>query len=79
VCEPHFGKRCRERKLGLADVKHALARPSHIESYEGRDASQGGTNWRVTGPSIDGESIRVGVEAYEVRGAQWALIITLFK
>jgi hypothetical protein len=53
----HFGKRCRERGLSLNDVKHAVERATGCAPYAGREPTQEGTNWRVTGPSIDGDAI----------------------
>lgn len=75
----HFGKRCRERGLNVDDVKHAIERAQGCVPYAGRDSAEEGTNWRVTGPSVDGDTIAVGIEAYQVGQDQWALLITLFE
>jgi hypothetical protein len=77
--EPHFGRRCEERGLGIDDVKHAIKKATRCESYQGRAPSNDGTNWRVLGPSIDGEPIAVGVEAFMGEDGRSALLITLFE
>jgi|GEM_PF-3368799 len=79
--EPHFPKRCAERQLNLDDVKNAIENLTKCEPYEGRAPTQGGTNWRVFGPSIDGDEIVVGVEAFEAENelGQCVLLITLFE
>jgi hypothetical protein len=75
----HFGKRCRERGLNIDDVKNAIEHASRCEPYVGRAPTMDGTNWRVTGPSVDGDTIAVGVEAFEDPQGRAVLLITLFE
>lgn len=75
----HFGKRCRERGMNIEDVKHAIERAQGCAPYVGRDPTAEGTNWRVSGPSIDSGAIAVGVEAHQIGSDQWVLLITLFE
>lgn len=75
----HFGKRARERKLSIEDAKHAIEHATACLPYHGRQVTEGGTNWRVIGPSLDDGSIAIGVEAYEAPNGEAVLIITLFS
>lgn len=79
VHEPHFGRRCRQRGLSIQDVKNAIKNATRCEPYADRSPTQDGTNWRVTGPNVDGDSIAVGVEAFETQPDRWVLLITLFE
>lgn len=79
VHEPHFGKRCRERSLNVDDVRNAIEHARSCTPYAGREPTEGGSNWRVSGPSIDGDLIAVGVEACEVSADRFVLLITLFE
>jgi len=76
--EPHFGRRCRERTISLADAVNAIRNTTACTTYDGREPSQDGTNWRVTGPCIEGEPITVGVEAFLDEQGQMVLLITVF-
>jgi hypothetical protein len=77
--EPHFGKRCRERGLNIDDVKNAIEHATRCDAYAGRAPTMDGTNWRVTGPSVDGEAVSVGVEAFTDPQGRAVLLITLFE
>ncbi len=61
----HFEDRLRERRISLADVTHAILNASGCERYDG-DAEQGGTCWRITGPTLDEDepSASIGLEAF---------------
>lgn len=68
-----------ERRVTIADVKTAIGRSSHAESYEGKVVN-GGTTWRIIGPDCDGETmIGIGVEIFGgVDGKPWFVLITVF-
>jgi hypothetical protein len=76
--EPHFGKRCRERGISLVDAVNAIRNATACATYDGRAPSQDGTNWRVTGPCIEGTPITVGVEAFLDEQGRTVLLITVF-
>lgn len=62
---PHFEKRMRERRITLADARHAIEHATQCVPYDGR-ARQGGTCWRIHGPTLDedDDGATVGVEVY---------------
>lgn len=57
---------------------NAIQRATRCEPYTDRQPSNDGSCWRVLGPSIDGSTIAVGVEAF-LDGDEWALLITVFE
>jgi hypothetical protein len=78
VHEPHFSRRCAQRNVSLPDWKKAVREACSCEPYSDRTPTCGGTNWRVTGPDIEGDDLTVGVEAFRDRGGNRALLITVF-
>jgi hypothetical protein len=77
VHAPHFSRRCLERKISLPDWKKAIRDARTCVPYTGRAPTCGGTNWRVTGPDIEGDDLTVGVEAFRDHLGKRALLITV--
>lgn len=62
----------------MADLFHAIRRPSAVEPYSGMPR-QGGTCWRVVGRDLEQEQqIAIGVEAYLDERGRWAILCTIF-
>jgi hypothetical protein len=76
--EPHFGKRCQQRKVTLPDWKKAIRLAHTCSPYADRPSSAGGTSWRVTGPDVEGDDLTVAVEAYGTPKDKRALLVTVF-
>jgi hypothetical protein len=77
VLEPHFSRRCQQRGVTLPDWKRAIRLARACVQYGGRVATCGGTNWRVTGPDIEGDDLTIGVEAFRDQVGKRALLITV--
>lgn len=74
----HLRVRLTERGLTMADLFHAIRRPSAVEPYAGMP-QQGGTCWRVIGHDLEQEQkIAIGVEAYRDERGRWAILCTIF-
>jgi len=76
VHEPHFSKRCTQRKVTLPDWKNAIANATKCIAHD-RPPTCGGTAWRVTGPDIEGDELSVGVEAFRDHLGQRVLLVTV--
>lgn len=76
----HFDERCRERGLGLFDAEQAIEQGRSCEAYVGMPEHYG-TCWRIRGPSIDGDEIVVGVEAFTrgKKNTRVCILVTLFR
>ncbi len=59
----HFRERLEERRVTMADVRHAIACALRAETYD-CPPRHGGTCWRVAGADMEGEPLCIGVEAY---------------
>lgn len=60
------------------DWKKAIREAISCKPHSGRTPTCGGTNWRVTGPDIDGDELTVAVEAFKDHLGQRTLLITVF-
>lgn len=77
IVDGHFCKRQRTRKFSLADAKKVIATATSCVPYVGQTLLAGGTAWRVTGVALDGETAKVGVEAYRDHLGKWIILITV--
>lgn len=78
---PHFQERLVERRINILDVYNAVEFAADIESYNG-EPRNGGTCWRVFGPTLDDDDdlVCVGIEAYLDRKARRrrVVLVTVF-
>jgi hypothetical protein len=77
ITHPHIQRRFLERRISLWEVKQAVRVATSCMPYE-RKPTAGGTNWRVSGKTRDGETLTVGVEAFIDHLGRRALLITVF-
>jgi hypothetical protein len=78
VRHAYFVKRCRERNYrGLYDVNSVVETATHCERYEGRQIQPGSTLWSVFGALRDGETARLGVEAYMSGTQKMVLLVNI--
>lgn len=66
------------RKLDMEDVFQVVATAAACRAYE-RVADHDGTCWRVTGPTVDGELVAIGVEAYLDKKRRRCILCTIFR
>jgi hypothetical protein len=78
LTHPHLWTRCRQRDVSLWEVKQGIRSATTCAPYAERKSTAGGTNWRVTGRTRDGETLTVGVEAFLDHLGRRALLITVF-
>lgn len=74
----HMRERLMERKLDMEDVFHVVDTAAACRSYD-RVADHAGTCWRVTGPTVDGEMVAIGVEAYLDKKRRRCILCTIFR
>ena len=84
---PHFWERLKhdtrgdgklENKTSM-DVAHALQNMTEVLPYPDGTPTQGGTCWRVYGPSLDDdEGLGIGVEAFLDHKKRQLFLITVF-
>jgi len=77
ITHPHIQKRFVERRVSLWELKQAVRAATSCAPYE-RKSIAGGTNWRITGKTRDGDTLTVGVEAFVDHLGRRALLITVF-
>lgn len=76
----HFYDRLAERRIDIQDVFHAVEAAATCVKYEQGIPQNGGTCWRVTGQSIDGDQdVAVGVEAFLDKKRRRCVLCTVFK
>jgi len=72
----HCETRFRQRGITHRDARNAIMNASQCAAYAGTPQN-GGTCWRIEGPSLDATSITVGVETY-LDVAKRIIVITVF-
>jgi hypothetical protein len=72
----HCAVRLRERRITHRDAKHAIMNASRCTGYDGTPQN-GGTCWRIEGPTLDATDMTVGVETY-LDIAKRIVVITVF-
>ena len=77
ITHPHIQERFVERRISLWELKQAVRAATSCAPYQ-RKPTAGGTNWRVTGKTRDGETLAVGAEAFVDHLGRRALLITVF-
>ena len=78
IVHPHLTRRCAERRISLWEIKQAIRDTGSCLPYSERTPTAGGTNWRLTGRTRDGEELTIGVEAFLDHLGRRALLITVF-
>jgi hypothetical protein len=76
VHEPHFSRRCAQRRVTLPDWKKAIREATSCKPHD-RVPTCGGTAWRVTGTDIEGDELSIGVEAFRDHLGERALLVTV--
>jgi len=77
LVDPHFRKRCAQRKFTVFDAKRIIGTASVCEPYEADRVLAGGTSWRLTGTATDGSVAKVGVEAFRDHLGKRVILITI--
>lgn len=79
VLSRHFRlDRLEQRGLTMDDLHYAIEQATGIEPYERRSPVNGGTCWRVLGPSLDAEELAIGVETFLDKKRRRVVICTIF-
>jgi hypothetical protein len=79
ILSRHFrGERLLERGLSMDDFFAAIERATEVVPYDRREPVNGGTCWRVFGPSLSGDALAVGVEAFFDRKRRRIVVCTIF-
>jgi hypothetical protein len=79
IPDPHFEKRCRQRRYSIFDAKRIAATATRCASYSEATILAGGTAWRVVGTDSDGDPAALGVEAFVDNLGRRVLLITIME
>ena len=77
IPDPHFEKRCRQRRFSIFDAKNIAATATVCSPYPEAEILAGGTCWRVLGKDSDGDVAALGVEAFRDSFGRQVLLITI--
>jgi len=75
----HIRDRLRERDINMDDVFNAIDSATGCQPYDRNPPEHQGTCWRVTGPTVDGESVAIGVEAFLDKKRRRCMLCTVFR
>jgi hypothetical protein len=80
VPDPHFSKRCFERRVGMADVRRLLqdCTPESVSAYNEGVPRAGGTCWRFRGVDLDEMELVLGAEIFRDHLGRRAILLTVF-
>ena len=79
IPDPHFEKRCRQRRFSVFDAKRIAATATTCAPYGEAEILAGGTAWRVLGRDSDGDPAALGVEAFLDNLGRRVLLITIME
>lgn len=78
IPDPHFLRRCQQRRVSRADFHHVIAKAQRCASYPDGTPRAEGTCWRLWGPDTEGEETTVGFEAFQDHLGRRILLLTVF-
>jgi hypothetical protein len=73
----HFREGMSDHDVEWGDVRNIIEKATRCTAYPGTPKN-GGTNWRLLGPKIDGDERGIGVEAYADVDGNWVVLVTTF-
>jgi hypothetical protein len=79
IPDPHFEKRCRQRRYSIFDAKRIAATATTCAPYTEAAILAGGTAWRVLGRDSDRAPVALGVEAFMDSFGRQVLLITIME
>ena len=78
VLDPHFLKRCAERRVTMKDVRAVVRGATRCEPYPDGPILAGGTCWRLFGVALDRVETSIGFEAFQDHLGRRIFLVTVF-
>jgi hypothetical protein len=68
-----------QRRITVHDLEHAVWRANEIQPYSGGfHDDETSSSWRVTGPTLEGRRLSVGVQLTRKHTGEIVVVVTVF-